>query len=85
MGALGIAILNAMRDQGWLVVIDRKTVTTVNPEGKARVIPTSLLDLENEWKLRYVLMVWIAADDLAWPWPPDHDETIKGGEVPPSE
>ncbi|MCG3757380.1 hypothetical protein [Amycolatopsis sp. Poz14] len=84
MGELGIAILLAMRDQGWLIAFHEEGMTTVSPGGAARTVPTSLLGPENEWKLRYVLMAWIAVDGLAWPWPPDHDELIRG-EVPPSD
>lgn len=88
MTKLGEAILNAMREQGWLVIFvdDAEygpVAYTVSPAGASRWVPMALLDQEElEHKLRIVLLAgWIITDELQWPWPPDHHPEVNG-EVP---
>ncbi|MDQ0376638.1 hypothetical protein [Amycolatopsis thermophila] len=84
MGELGTAIILAMRDQGWTVVIIDATVFLETPAGKGRFAPIELFQDEHERYLRRVLLTWIVWDGLQWPWPPDHHQGIHG-EVPRSE
>lgn len=84
MGALGTAILNAMRDQGWMVLIIDGTVFMTPPDGRQRFVPVELFQEGKERHLRRVLLHWIIWDGLQWPWPPDHYEGVHG-EVPRSE
>jgi hypothetical protein len=84
MGELGIAILNAMRDQGWFVMFGEKYMTAVPPEGPGAALPVQLFDQGQETRLRIILLNLIVTHGLVWPWPPDHREEVHG-EVPRSE
>lgn len=84
MGELGTAILNAMRDQAWLVVIGEELVLAVPPVGPAAGFPVLLFEAGEERRLRVVLLNLIVTHGLQWPWPPDHREEVHG-EVPRSE
>jgi hypothetical protein len=67
----GESILNAMRDQGWTVTIDKGTVTAVSVTGKTRQIPLKIFARGTDpRKLNVILMGLQAACDLQWPWPP---------------
>lgn len=88
MSPLGTAMLNAMRDQGWLVVIDDTGedhwVFTRSTNGTVRLVPLELFQEEDVRRLRLVLLAYCVTDGLLWPWPPDHRDDV-AGEVPPSE
>lgn len=84
MGELGTAILNAMRDQAWLVTINEVFVIAVPPVGPAAGVPVQLFEAGEERRLRVVLLNLIVTHGLQWPWPPDHREEVHG-EVPRSE
>lgn len=83
MGELGTEVLNAMRDQGWLVIPDVKSVLCESPNGTSNIFPIEMFQSGNEQFLRAALLVLIIADGLQWPWPPDHREEVNG-EVPRS-
>lgn len=82
---LGTQILNAMREQGWLVVPDEESGVVIlsAPGGRVTAAPLPVFTNPDTGQLRTVLLVWIVADELQWPWPPDFDEDIRGGESPP--
>lgn len=88
MSPLGTAMLNAMRDQGWLVVIDdtgeETLVFTRSAQMTFSLVPFVLFQEEDDERLRYVLLVYIVDHGLLWPWPPDHRDEVHG-EVPRSE
>lgn len=88
MNPLGDAILVAMRDQGWLIMVEQSKglIAVVSPvTGETTVFPSTLFSDERlEGKLRYVLMALVVAEGLQWPWPPGHVEGVHG-EQPMSE
>lgn len=88
MSPLGTAILTAMRDQGWLVVIDdmgeEALVFTRSAQMTFNLVPFSVFQDQDERRLRYVLLAYIVVHGLIWPWPPGHVEDVHG-EVPLSE
>lgn len=85
MNDLGNAILNAMRDQGWMVVVVIDTVIAGDPRGDmGHAIPLELFMDEDDVRLRLVLLNLIVNGGLLWPWPPDYREDVHG-EVPRTE
>ncbi|TKG57948.1 hypothetical protein [Prauserella endophytica] len=83
MGTLGEAILNAMRDQGWLIAFEEGEVRLWSWNGYHHATPIELWESGNEQRLRVVLLVIQLKGGFRWPWPPDHVDGI-GGEVPRS-
>jgi hypothetical protein len=81
MTKLGTEILDAMRAQGWMVMIDDESVTTISVTGQHRIVPLELLQEGEERRLHYVLLAWIVADGLCWPWPPRHVTDVVGDQV----
>ncbi|UUV34368.1 hypothetical protein NQK81_13235 [Amycolatopsis roodepoortensis] len=84
MNELGSAILNAMRDQGWMVTFQGPVVAAFPHGGEIVVLPLVLFTEVDEQRLRIILMSLIVVHGLQWPWPPDHRPEING-EVPITE
>lgn len=87
MGDLGLAIITAMRDQGWLIVSRANVIVAYPPIRpgeplRSMVIPTVLLQPGEERRLGTLLLSLIAVYGLEWPWPPEPSDGAQGGETP---
>lgn len=84
MNNLGIAVLNAMREQGWMVLVQEEVVAAFPHGGEVVVVPLVLFEEVDSGRLRIILMSLVVVHGLQWPWPPDHRPEING-ETPITE
>jgi hypothetical protein len=80
MSHLGDAIMIAMADQGWTLVVSREYLIVRSPvSGQVRRLPLVWLD-DPQYGADMIVAAYLLVNvhGLIWPWPPEPDGLVRG-------